>query len=178
MNIILMGVQGSGKSTQGNLLSKELDIPYLSSGHIFREMAKEDTEWGRYVKKTMDSGHLIPDQEAVPIVMEYLQKDEYKKGWIMDGFPRTPVQARALNIPIQDVLYINVLDDETLKRLHGRRENRSDDTDDAIKKRIEIFHTLTEPVLDYYKKIGLLREINGEQSIEDVHRDIMKSLSH
>ena len=177
MNIILMGVQGSGKSTQGNLLSKELGIPYLSSGHIFREMAKEDTDWGRYVKKTMDAGHLIPDAEAVPIVMEYLQKDEYKKGWIMDGFPRTPVQAEALNIPIQDVLYISVSDEETLKRLHERRENRSDDTDSAIQKRIEIFHTLTEPVLDYYRKKGLLREINGEQSIEKVHEDIMKSLS-
>lgn len=178
MNIILMGIQGSGKSTQGNLLAKELGIPYLSSGHIFREMAKEDTQWGRYVKKTMDLGHLIPDREAVPIVMEYLQKDEYKQGWIMDGFPRTPVQARALNIPIQDVLYINVSDEETLKRLHDRKENRSDDTDDAIQKRIEIFHTLTQPVLDYYKKSGFLREINGEQSIDDVHRDIMKSLSH
>ena len=176
MNIILMGVQGSGKSTQGNLLSKELGIPYLSSGHIFREMAKEDTDRGRYVKKTMDSGHLIPDHEAVPIVMEYLQKKEYAKGWIMDGFPRTSVQAEALTLPIDDVVYITVTDEETVRRLHGRKENRSDDTDTAIQKRIEIFHTLREPVLDFYRTKGILRAINGEQSIESVHTDIMKSL--
>ena len=80
MKIILIGIQGSGKSTQGNLLSKKLNIPYLSSGHIFREMAKEKTPIGRYIKETMNAGFLISDEKTLEIVQEYLGRDEYKNG--------------------------------------------------------------------------------------------------
>ena len=93
MKLILLGIQGSGKSTQGNLLSQKLGVPYLSTGHIFREMAKEKTPWGRYVKETLNAGILISDDQVIPIVAEYLQKPEYEKGYILDGFPRTVAQA-------------------------------------------------------------------------------------
>jgi len=89
MKIILIGIQGSGKSTQGNLLSEKLSIPYLSTGHIIREMAKEKTTMGRYIKETTYSGLLIPDDIMIPIVADYLARKEYQNGFILDGFPRT-----------------------------------------------------------------------------------------
>lgn len=175
MNLILMGIQGSGKSTQGNLLSQKLAIPYLSSGHIFREMAKEKTRWGRYVKETLNAGYLIPDQKAISIVHEYLAKKEYQKGWILDGFPRTVDQAKTFKYRVDKVFYLRVSDKEALWRLSYRNsEAREDETLAAVRKRIELFHKVTEPVLDYYRKKELLAEINGELPINEVHKRIMK----
>src|SRR5688500_12430084 len=93
MKIVLIGIQGSGKSTQGNLLSEKLNVRYLSTGHIFRELAKEKTPLGRYIKETMNSGYLIPDDKTLEIVNEYLSRPEYEAGYILDGFPRTIEQA-------------------------------------------------------------------------------------
>lgn len=178
MKIILMGIQGSGKSTQGNLLSEDLHIPYLSSGHIFRQMAMEKTKWGRYVKETMSAGYLIPDQKTVPIIEEYLEKDVYKKGYILDGFPRTPYQAKKFSQKIDKVIYLHVLNEEALRRLIVRngQEERPDNTAKAIEKRIELFHKLTEPALDFYREKGVLVEVDGERPIEEIHRDILRRL--
>lgn len=175
MNIILMGIQGSGKSTQGNLLTKELKLPYLSSGHIFREMAKEKSKWGRYVKETLSAGYLIADQKTVPIIHEYLSKKEYQEGWILDGFPRTTIQAKKFKYPVHKVIYLKVSDKEALWRLSYRNGDvRDDETLRAVRKRIELYHKVTEPVLEYYRKMNLLAEINGELPIEEVHKKIMK----
>ncbi len=176
MKIILIGIQGAGKSTQGNLLLEKLRLPYLSSGHIFREISKEKTPWGRYVKETVNSGALIPDEKTVKIIEEYLSKPEYKKGYILDGFPRTVPQAKAFSNGVDMVVYLEVSDKEALWRLSGRRDEgvREDNTLTAIRKRIESFHTFTMPVLSYYKRKGLLHSIDGEKSIQDIHRDIME----
>jgi adenylate kinase len=170
-----MGIQGSGKSTQGNLLSKKFDLAYLSSGHIFREIAKEKTSWGRYVKETINAGILIPDDKTVEIVKEYLSKPQYEKGYILDGFPRTVKQAKDFTNGISHVFYIKVSDKEALWRLAYRNEiGREDETLNAIKKRIELYHKYTEPVLTYYRRRQILHEINGEESIAAVNRNIMK----
>ena len=180
MKIILIGIQGSGKSTQGNLLSEKLSIPYLSTGHIFRELAKEKTSLGRYIKETMTSGYLIPDEKTNEIVSEYLSRPEYENGYIMDGYPRTVTQAKAFKNGIDKVIYLEVTDKEALWRLSYRSgeggEQREDDTLSAIRKRIELFHKFTVPVLDYYKKKDKLITINGEEPIEKIHKDIMKAL--
>src|SRR5258708_29924369 len=112
MKIILIGIQGSGKSTQGNMLSEKLGVPYLSSGHIFREMAKEKTPLGRYIKETMNAGYLIPDDKTLEIVVEYLKHPEYKGGYILDGFPRTVPQAEAFPNGVEKVVYLKVSDKE------------------------------------------------------------------
>lgn len=175
MKIVLVGIQGSGKSTQGNLLSEKIGVPYLSTGHIFRKLAKERSEVGRYIKETMAAGYLIPDEKTLEIVDEYLGREEYKRGYILDGFPRTVVQAQAFKEHIDKVIYLKVSDQEALRRLTGQKD-RPDANSKAIQKRIELFHTLTEPVIDYYRKKGLLVEIDGEKTIEEIHRGILKGL--
>jgi len=177
MKIILIGIQGSGKSVQGKLLSKELKIPYLSSGHIFRELAKENTAEGNYIRETLNAGNLIPDDQTLKIVGEYLQKVEYKNGYILDGFPRTTRQAEVFDHDITKVVYLRVSDKEALWRLSGRDDVRLDTTLKAIRKRIDLFHQLTEPVLDFYRQKGILLEIDGEESIEEVNKEILSNLS-
>lgn len=178
MKIILIGIQGSGKSTQGNLLSEKLSIPYLSSGHIFREMAKEKTPLGRFLKETMNAGYLIPDDKTLEIVEEYLKHPEYKKGYILDGFPRTVKQAEEFANGIKAVFYLKVSDKEALWRLAGREEEgmREDNTLKAIMKRINLFHEKTRPVIEFYRQKGVLFEIDGEKTIEQIHEEILSKL--
>ena len=104
MKLVIIGIQGAGKSTQGNLLSKQLKIPYLSTGHIFRQIAKEKTALGRYIKETLNAGFLIPDEKTIPIVDEYLSRPEYHYGYILDGFPRTLKQAKKFRNHIDKVI--------------------------------------------------------------------------
>ena len=177
MKIILIGIQGAGKSTQGNILSEKLGIPYLSTGHIFREMAKEKTKLGRYIKEIMNAGYLIPDDKTVEIVKEYLQKHEYVNGYIIDGFPRTVTQAEAFQNGAKKAIYLKVSDGEALRRISFRNgAGRADETPKAIAKRIESFHVHTEPVIDYYRKKSMLIEVDGEKTIEEISREILESL--
>lgn len=180
MRIVLIGIQGAGKSTQGKLLSEKLGVPYLSTGHIFRVLAGEKTRLGRYIKEVMNAGYLIPDRKTLSIVSEYLCRPEYKKGYILDGFPRTLPQAKAFKEPLDKVIYLRVSDKEALWRLAYRNGNggeaRDDETLAAIKKRIDLFHKFTEPVLDYYRQKSILLAVDGERSIEEIHQVIMEKI--
>src|SRR5260221_14121293 len=176
MKIILIGIQGAGKSTQGNLLSKKLKAPYLSTGHIFRQMSQEKTPTGRYIKEILSAGYLVPDAKVLKIVEEYLSRPIYEKGYILDGFPRTIKQAKAFKNGIDKVVYLKVSDKEALWRLSYRDENREDDTIAGIRKRIELFHKFTEPVLEFYRTKRQLVEIDGEQPIADIHTKILQAL--
>ncbi len=177
MKIVLIGIQGAGKSTQGNLLSKQLNIPYLSTGHIFRQIAKEKTQLGRYIKETLNSGMLIPDEKTIEIVNSYLSREEYKRGYILDGFPRTVKQAEKFSNNVDKIIYFEISDKEALWRLLYRNDNsRGDETLPALKKRIELYKKLTIPVVEYYRQYGKVVEIDGTQSIENVNQEILKSL--
>lgn len=182
MKIILIGIQGSGKSTQGNLLSEKLKIPYLSTGHIFRILAKEKTKLGRYIKEVMNAGYLLPDRKTLTIVSRYLKRPNYKKGYILDGFPRTLVQAKSFINGIDYIVHLKVSDKEALWRLSYRNgensEMREDETLAAIRKRIDLFHKFTEPVLDYYKEKSILIEVDGEKSIEEIHKEILRQIKN
>lgn len=168
MKLVLIGIQGAGKSTQGNMLSEKYGVPYLSSGHIFREMAKEKTQLGRWLKETLNSGALVPDDTTLEVVLTYLEKPEYSNGFILDGFPRTVPQAEAFNGAIDKVVYLRVSDKEALWRISGRNDVRDDETLQAIRKRISLFHELTEQVIEYYRGAGKLIEVNGEMNVQEV----------
>ena len=176
MKLVLIGIQGSGKSTQGNLLSKHLKIPYLSTGHIFRRIAKEKTKLGKQVKVLMSSGLLIPDTLTIEIVNEYLSRPEYKNGYILDGFPRTLTQAKKFVNNVDKVVYIEIPDKEALWRIAYRDDARNDNTVKAVLKRIELFHKHTEPVIAYYAAEKKIVSVDGTKGIEEVSKEIFKSL--
>lgn len=177
MKLVLIGIPGAGKSTQGNLLSRQFGVPYLSTGHIFRDIAKEKTSMGRYVKETMSTGLLIPDEETLPIVEDYLSRRTYKKGYILDGFPRTLNQAKKFKNGLDKIIYIELPDKEALWRIAYRTEDaRDDQTVAAVMRRIEIFYKVTKPVIAYYKELGKLIRIDGTKSIEEVNKEILKLL--
>lgn len=177
MKLVLIGIQGSGKSTQGNLLSRQLGIPYLSTGHIFREISKEKSTLGRYVKETINAGSLIPDEKTLPIVEEYLKKPEYRNGYIIDGFPRTDYQVEHFANHVDKAIYIKLPDQDALWRIAYRNESdRADESLPAIKKRIELFHKVTSPVVSHYEKAGKLVEVDGTQDIEHVNESILNGL--
>lgn len=174
MKIILIGIQGAGKSTQGNKISAKYKIPYLSSGHIFRQMAKEKTSFGRYIKEMVNAGALISDDKTLEIVEEYLSRPEYSKGYILDGFPRTVEQAKKFKNGIDKVIYLKVSDKEALWRLSGRVDDgvREDNTLQALRQRIDLFHQKTKPVITHFKRRGSLVEIDGEQPVKTVFKEI------
>jgi adenylate kinase len=176
MKIILVGIQGSGKSTQGVLLSEKLGVPYLSTGHIFREMAKEKTPLGTEIKLLVTAGILISDNKTVEIVSDYLSHPEYQNGYVIDGFPRTLTQVENFSNGVDKVFYIKISDKEALWRISGRNEVREDETLLAIRKRIDLFHKFTEPVVEYYRHKGILVEVDGEQSIEAITTEMLRNL--
>ena len=181
MNLILLGPPGAGKGTQGHRLSERYNIPEISTGDILRAAVHKGTPLGREAKNYMDRGALVPDEVMIGIVRERLAQDDTEGGFILDGFPRTVAQAEALTYlateqqrPIEHVISIEVPQEELLQRLAGRRqlEGRYDDTDEAIFHRLEVYERETAPLIDYYRRQGLLRCIVGVGTIDEIFQRI------
>lgn len=184
MNIILFGPPGAGKGTQAEKLAIHFEIPQLSTGNIFRENIKNETPLGKKVKSILDAGKLVPDETVVDLVTDELNKKMYGNGVILDGFPRTVSQAEALDEYLEGkdqkvdfFLTLDVPEEELIERILSRGEGRSDDTSDKIKTRLQVYRDETEPVLNYYKEKGTVKEINGVGTIEEIFSRIVKYVS-
>ncbi len=185
MKAILFGPPGGGKGTQATFLVDKYNIPHISTGDILRAAVKEGTTLGKQAKLIMDKGELVSDDIIINIIKERIQQNDCKKGFLLDGFPRTITQGEALNKMLNEintkidyVIYIDVNDDNLIQRLLGRaqKEGRSDDNENTIKKRISVYKDQTLPLKDYYKQKGILKEINGIGTISDITKRIMDKI--
>lgn len=183
MNIILFGPPGAGKGTQAEKLVTHFNIPHLSTGTIFRANIQNQTPLGLKVKAILDDGKLVPDETVVEIVAKELQKDEYSKGVVLDGFPRTVNQAVALDdffsgngSDVQAFITLTVPEEELISRILNRGQGRSDDTPEKIKTRLQVYRDQTEPVMNHYKTRGLVKEIDGVGSIDEIFDRILDAL--
>lgn len=170
MKIIFLGMQGSGKSTQAQILANKLSIPYIEMGQLLRDKSKDNDQIGIAIRKSLESGKLVDNEITIDTLKQ--KTFEYKLGYVLDGYPRNKQQLGALDLDIDVVYYIKVSDGEARKRLLSR--NRQDDTPQLIDKRIEIFHSETEPLLSYFLNKGLLQEVDGERTIEEISEDLEK----
>ncbi len=198
MKLIIIGPQGSGKGTQAKKISEDLQIPHISTGDIFRHNIKKETELGKQAKKYIDKGELVPDSLTTKLVLDRLSHIDCKAGFILDGYPRNLFQAEALDesIDIDFSIQVEVSDKESLKRISKRKTCtscgaifsekdvkkcnkcggsvivREDDMPNTVKKRLQIYHENTKPVIKHYQKKGKLVKVNGEKDIESVFNEI------
>lgn len=183
MNIILFGPPGAGKGTQAKLLQDKYAIPHLSTGDIFRTAIKKQTPLGVKVKAILDNGKLVPDETVVDLVADELKDEKYDNGFILDGFPRTVPQAEAFdtiakdqNKAIDAFVVLTVPEEELISRILSRGQGRADDTEEKIKTRLEVYHTETEPVKNHYDAKGVVKEINGIGTIDEIFERITSSV--
>lgn len=172
--ILLIGPQGSGKSTQAKLLGEYLKLPVISTGEIFRQLSQENFGFGRKIKTILEKGRLVDDQTTHKIIKERLSQPDCKRGFVVDGYPRNMEQLRLFDPQFDWVIYLDVPEQEVIRRLMER--GRSDDTPESIKRRLDLYYQQTQPLLDYYKKQGILVKVEGVGDIQTVQDEIKKSL--
>lgn len=211
---MFLGAPGSGKGTQANIISQRLGIAHVATGDLFREAVSKGGELGREAKIYMDKGLLVPDEITIRVLLERIAAADCRKGYILDGFPRTLEQARTLERALAEkgevvdkVLYFKVSTEELVRRLSGRLicrncqtpyhlitsppkvagrcdrcggelYQRSDDSPETVRKRLEVYFTETAALIDYYKEAGKLVEINGEKGIEEVGQEALAAFTN
>ena len=182
MRIVLLGAPGSGKGTQAKRLMAGLGVPHISTGDMLRAAVKADTELGRQAKAVMDRGELVCDELVLGLLRERLQQGDAAGGFILDGYPRNIVQAKALDQlldnleqPIDETIEIEIPQQYIIDRLARRaeQESRTDDTVETVRHRLNIYQQQTTPVIDFYTERGTLTQVDGVGSIEEVSERIV-----
>ncbi len=212
MKIIMLGAPGAGKGTQAKQIAAKYSIPHISTGDIFRANIKNGTELGKKAKTYMDQGLLVPDELTCDLVMDRIQQDDCKNGFVLDGFPRTIPQAEALDAALEKIdqkmdyaIDVDVPDENIINRMGGRRAClncgatyhivsippkkegvcdhcgnalvlRDDDKPETVKKRLDVYHEQTQPLIDYYAKQNILKTVDGTQPMEAVFDAIVSVL--
>jgi adenylate kinase len=185
LNVLLLGPQGAGKGTQAKRISAEYGIPHIASGEILRAEMDVGTELGRRVKDVYDRGDLVSDDLMIELIRNRLEQPDTEAGFVLDGFPRTTVQAEALDTMFNDIgrnfsvaFALQIPDEVAFDRLRRRAEveGRADDTDEAIQRRLDNYHRETEPLIEYYRTRGNLVPIHGNRSENEVFAEIQRAL--
>lgn len=200
MNLILLGPPGAGKGTQAVRISEKYGLPHISTGDMLRSAIKAGTPMGLAAKSHIDKGELVPDDVVIGVVKERLAMDDCTKGFLLDGFPRTLVQAEALSAfaKVDMALCVDADSEALVARIAGRRVcpkcsgtfhvsslkdnkcptcgaeliQRDDDKESTVRNRLVVYDAQTKPLIDFYSEKGLLRTVNGMQPIEKVFQDI------
>lgn len=205
MNVIFLGPPGAGKGTQAQIVCQKLGIPQISTGDMLRSAIAAKTETGLKAKQYMDNGQLVPDEVVIAIVRERLAQPDCAKGYILDGFPRTVEQAEALAgfAKIDVAINLDVPDEVLVKRLSGRRVcplcgapyhvdrlngekvckvdatpliQREDDKAETVLNRLQVYHQKTAPLIAYYDGKGMLKNISGHLTLEEISQEILTIL--
>lgn len=213
MRIVLVGPPGAGKGTQAAFLARNLSIPHISTGDLFRANISQGTDLGKQAKAYMDAGNLVPDEVTIGMAKDRMSQPDAVGGFLLDGFPRNVGQAQALDGMLSDegvkldaVLDLEVPEDEVVKRIAGRRVcrnnsahvfhatytppktegvcdecggelyQRDDDSEETVRKRLEVYHTQTEPIIDYYRAQNLVVTISALGKVNDVTDRAMEAL--
>ena len=187
-NIVIFGAPGSGKGTQSDLLIEHYGLGHISTGDVLRSEIKKGTELGKTAQGYIDKGNLIPDDLMISILANvYDSFGRGHKGVIFDGFPRTIPQAEALKKMLDErgdkvaaMLELDVPEDELMKRLikRGKDSGRADDNEETIKKRLVVYHSQTQPLIEWYKNEGLHYHIDGLGTLERIFGDIQKVIDN
>lgn len=213
LNVVLLGPPGAGKGTQAERLVQDFDLPYFATGNTLRAAVRDGSELGSKAKDYMDRGELVPDDVITAVVIEQIDSEEAKDGFLLDGFPRTHRQAAELHSELERlgrrltaVVLVELDDDEVVRRLSGRRvcakhghlyhvefdppkregycdqdgsklEQRDDDKEETVRRRLEVYREETEPVVDYYERQGSLRRFDGARPAGEVHDHIRATLA-
>lgn len=212
MKIIMLGAPGAGKGTQAKQIADKYTIPHISTGDIFRANIKAGTDLGKKAKEYMDQGLLVPDELVVDLVVDRIQQDDCKNGFVLDGFPRTIPQAEALDAALEKInekmdyaIDVDVPDANIIGRMGGRRAClncgatyhvttiptkvegvcdrcgeavvlREDDQPETVKKRLDVYHEQTQPLIDYYTGKGILKTVDGTQPMDEVFAAVVAVL--
>jgi adenylate kinase len=181
LRLVLLGPPGSGKGTQAAILAENLGVPAISTGKMLRRAVDSGTELGERVESIMSRGALVDDATMAEVVRERLARDDARGGYLLDGYPRTLAQAGTLGRILEEsgqvldaVVLIDVPEDVLVERALARQ--RADDTEEVVRRRLEIYREKTEPLIEYYKGLGLLRRVDGDRSIADVSAGIREAL--
>jgi adenylate kinase len=186
MRLLFMGPPGAGKGTQAEIVAERFGIPAISTGDIFRANVAENTELGIEAKRYMDAGEYVPDAVTNLMVRNRIDEEDAAKGFLLDGYPRTLDQVEELDGMIRHtghrldaVVVLTVNPGELVARLSARaqKEGRADDTEEVIRRRQEVYTEQTEPLIDVYRKRGLLREVDGLGEVDEVTERIMGILT-
>ncbi len=185
MNLLVLGPQGAGKGTQAKRVAAEYGIPHVSTGDMFRAAVAAQTALGRKVEPILSSGELVPDELTIALIRERLGDPDAGPGFVLDGFPRNEAQGDALDEMLGEIgkeldaiLFFDLPDDVATERMLGRaqEEGRIDDTPDAIARRLEIYHSDTEPVVEHYRVTGKLVPLHAERTADEVWVEIQQAL--